>query len=157
MHFQTFPTPRAWKRHTGRAHQVGLSAGALACLGTEPHAHADPASFTGYIGTVKDSVAMTRSPLASSPPKRSARAAALWQNHGISSSTSCTYRSRSRPPRNSPTPNACRTSPAPATASAPRLTTPSCAPPPRGPRQGRRPSCRRNNHALPGQIPNYGR
>ena len=53
MHFQTFPTPRAWKRHTGRAHQVGLSAGALACLGTEPHAHADPASFTGWIGTVK--------------------------------------------------------------------------------------------------------
>ena len=53
MHFQAFPSPRAWKRHTGRAHQVGLSAGALACLGTEPHAHADPASFTGYIGTVK--------------------------------------------------------------------------------------------------------
>ena len=53
MHFQAFPSPRAWKRHTGRAHQVGLSAGALACLGTEPHAHADPASFTGWIGTVK--------------------------------------------------------------------------------------------------------
>ena len=53
MHFQNFPTPRAWKRHTGRAHQVGLSAGALACLGTEPHAHEDPASFTGWIGTVK--------------------------------------------------------------------------------------------------------
>jgi hypothetical protein len=53
MHFQKFPTPQAWKRHTGRAHQVGLSAGALACLGTEPHAHADPASFTGWIGTVK--------------------------------------------------------------------------------------------------------
>ena len=53
MHFQTFPSPRAWKRHTGRAHQVGLSAGALACLGTEPHAHEDPASFTGWIGTVK--------------------------------------------------------------------------------------------------------
>ena len=53
MHFQAFPSPRSWKRHTGRAHQVGLSAGALACLGTEPHAHEDPASFTGWIGTVK--------------------------------------------------------------------------------------------------------
>jgi len=53
MHFTTFPSERAWKRHTGRAHQVGLSAGALACLGQEPHAQADETSFTGYIGTVK--------------------------------------------------------------------------------------------------------
>jgi hypothetical protein len=53
MNFQKFPSPQAWKRHTGRAHQVGLSAGALACLGTEPHAHEDPNSFTGWTGTVK--------------------------------------------------------------------------------------------------------
>ena len=74
MHFQTFPTPRAWKRHTGRAHQVGLSAGALACLGTEPHAHEDPPASPATSALSRSSVAMMPSLPASSPPKRSAPA-----------------------------------------------------------------------------------
>jgi hypothetical protein len=53
MKLQVYPSPRAWKRHTGRAHIVGLSAGALACLGAEPKALEDPASFTGYVGAVR--------------------------------------------------------------------------------------------------------
>ena len=50
--YRRFPTPNAWKKHTRGALQRGLSAGALACLGTQPHVEADPNSFTGYMGRV---------------------------------------------------------------------------------------------------------
>lgn len=53
MNLQVFPTPHAWRRHTSRAFRVGLSAGALACLGAEPRAHPDPTSFTGFVGAVQ--------------------------------------------------------------------------------------------------------
>ncbi len=50
--YRRFPTPTAWQKHTRGALQRGLSAGALACLGTQPHAESDPNSFTGYMGRV---------------------------------------------------------------------------------------------------------
>jgi len=51
MH-RRFPTAGAWRRHTQGAAARGLSAGALACLGTMPRAEADAASFTGFMGRV---------------------------------------------------------------------------------------------------------
>lgn len=51
MH-RRFPTPTAWRRHTRGATSHGLSAGALACLGTMPHVEPSPDSFTGYLGRV---------------------------------------------------------------------------------------------------------
>ena len=46
------PNPTNWKKHTAQAAKRGLSSGALACLGTQPRAVADEASFTGYFGVV---------------------------------------------------------------------------------------------------------
>jgi hypothetical protein len=46
------PNLPTWQKHTRAARTRGLSAACLACLGTQPTAHADPASFTGFIGTV---------------------------------------------------------------------------------------------------------
>lgn len=51
--YRRFPTPEAWRRHTRGAARRGLSAAALACLGIQPRARVDPASFTGYTGTVR--------------------------------------------------------------------------------------------------------
>jgi len=51
MH-RRFPTAGAWRRHTLGAARRGLSAGALACLGTMPRDEADAASFTGFMGRV---------------------------------------------------------------------------------------------------------
>jgi hypothetical protein len=50
--YRRFPTPEAWKRHTRGAATRGLSSAALACLGSQPRAVADPASFTGFYGVV---------------------------------------------------------------------------------------------------------
>ncbi|MCU0232289.1 MAG: hypothetical protein MUC67_13120 [Acidobacteria bacterium] len=49
---ERFPTEAAWKKHTRGADRHGLSAGALACLGTRPQAAPDASSFTGYMGRV---------------------------------------------------------------------------------------------------------
>ena len=46
------PNPSNWKKHTAQAAKRGLSSGALACLGTQPRAVADEASFTGVFGVV---------------------------------------------------------------------------------------------------------
>lgn len=51
MH-RRFPTTDAWRRHTQGATQRGLSAGALACLGTMPRVECDASSFTGFMGRV---------------------------------------------------------------------------------------------------------
>lgn len=53
MPYRRWPTEAAWKRHTRRARQCGLSAAALACLGIQPHVTRDPNSYTGYTGTVR--------------------------------------------------------------------------------------------------------
>jgi len=50
--YRRFPTAGAWRRHTQSAAQRGLSAGALACLGTMPRVEADGTSFTGFMGRV---------------------------------------------------------------------------------------------------------
>ena len=48
--YRRFPTPNAWQKHTQGAMQRGLSAGALACLGTQPQAEAGPEQLHGLHG-----------------------------------------------------------------------------------------------------------
>jgi hypothetical protein len=50
--YRRFPTLNAWRRHTRGAAKRGLSAGALACLGTQPRAITHPDSPTGFYGIV---------------------------------------------------------------------------------------------------------
>ena len=123
------------------------SSGALACLGTEPHAHADPASFTGCVGTVhiltRDD-ALTAGQLA---------AEAIGAGRGVVAKRDdkdLLHPARPhlahRRPGTRPRRSVCPTSPAPAMANAPQPTTPSCALP-RAPASRPRPSSRSNDHA----------